>query len=426
MARSLISEAEHRRGLVLGLTLAEVLLLLLFLLLLALGAQLVKLRDQLDATPDQDKAARFRLEQQLSKIGPILLEAEKINPDDPPEALRRGLAFVQKLGTQTSPDRVRAVAPELAEVIDEASKLNSDGPPERLIKRGLTMIKRVGVETPPDQVQRIQPEIVAVLVEAKQIDPQNPAGVLQQGLNKLRSQSPSRTSPATTGALNGKHNWPPIIRLSEADGYHFASGSAEPSPQFEAALSGTVAERLLEIVNAYDVNVIEVVGHTDEQPLGGRPSNLDRRLFPFLQGEDAERLIPADNAGLGLARAVAVLRVLRENKRLMAKRDLRILPLSGAQLTASGDLLATGTNSAVTARRRIEIRLRRSDKEAVPEIADTPEKPEEIKKPIEPRNNYPRLVLPTLETRPSEGPRPVPKRPEKQCFDVNGWPSRCP
>ena len=43
MARYLVDEREHRRGLVLGLTLAEVLILLLFLLLLTLGARLVKL-----------------------------------------------------------------------------------------------------------------------------------------------------------------------------------------------------------------------------------------------------------------------------------------------------------------------------------------------------------------------------------------------
>ncbi len=38
MRRSMVDEAEHRRGLTLGLTLAEVLLLLLFLVLLALAA----------------------------------------------------------------------------------------------------------------------------------------------------------------------------------------------------------------------------------------------------------------------------------------------------------------------------------------------------------------------------------------------------
>ena len=43
------NESEHRRGLVLGLTLAEVLILLLFLILLALGSRLIKAEHNLDA-----------------------------------------------------------------------------------------------------------------------------------------------------------------------------------------------------------------------------------------------------------------------------------------------------------------------------------------------------------------------------------------
>jgi Tfp pilus assembly protein PilV len=44
MSLRIADEREQRRGLVLGLTLAEVLLLLLFLLLLALAAKLQQLR----------------------------------------------------------------------------------------------------------------------------------------------------------------------------------------------------------------------------------------------------------------------------------------------------------------------------------------------------------------------------------------------
>src|SRR5882762_8177376 len=53
MASRTADEREQRRGLVLGLTLAEILLLLLFLLLLVLGSQIRTWRDryeQLDQT----------------------------------------------------------------------------------------------------------------------------------------------------------------------------------------------------------------------------------------------------------------------------------------------------------------------------------------------------------------------------------------
>jgi hypothetical protein len=49
MASRVADEREQRRGLILGLTLAEVLLLLLFLLLLVLGSQIRHWRDLADA-----------------------------------------------------------------------------------------------------------------------------------------------------------------------------------------------------------------------------------------------------------------------------------------------------------------------------------------------------------------------------------------
>jgi hypothetical protein len=119
------------------------------------------------------------------------------------------------------------------------------------------------------------------------------------------------------------------------------------------------------IIKQYDVNVIEVVGHTDEQRVSGeRVSNLDKTLFPSLQFKTAATVpdapVASDNAGLGLARAVSVVRILSNDPRLSR---LRILPLSGAQLIDLGDKLAAGTApGAVKERRRIEIRVRRSDK----------------------------------------------------------------
>jgi hypothetical protein len=130
-----------------------------------------------------------------------------------------------------------------------------------------------------------------------------------------------------------------------------------------------VVKRLLEIIKQYDINVIEVVGHTDEQPIAGKTSNLDRDLFPYLRGQSTVKLTPSDNAGLGLARAVAVLRFLREDQRL---DQLRIIPLSAAQLIDVGDRLSTGAPYAIQHRRRIEIRVRRSDREPIPVHPDIP------------------------------------------------------
>jgi hypothetical protein len=107
------------------------------------------------------------------------------------------------------------------------------------------------------------------------------------------------------------------------------------------------------------VDIIEVVGHTDQQPLGSHQSNLDRDLLSVLKGSaDIASIVPADNAGLGLARAVSVVSVLRHNPALSG---YRILPLSGAQLIESNETLVTlDLPVNIRERRRIEIRLRKS------------------------------------------------------------------
>jgi hypothetical protein len=118
-------------------------------------------------------------------------------------------------------------------------------------------------------------------------------------------------------------------------GYYFEIGSAELSDAFEVALTDKVVPRILEIAAQYpDVNIIEVVGHTDEQHIRRRYSNLDEVLLGSLKSGDVSSLVPADNAGLGLARAVAVVTRLLNDNRL--QRFTRILPLSGAQLKCSG------------------------------------------------------------------------------------------
>jgi outer membrane protein OmpA-like peptidoglycan-associated protein len=158
---------------------------------------------------------------------------------------------------------------------------------------------------------------------------------------------------------NAGHQWPPIISLSEANGHYFTTGSADLSPEFKFELTNETPARILELIKQYDVDVIEVVGHTDEQPISSRPSNLDGELLPVLRNAaTVSSLVPADNAGLGLARAVSVLSVLRQSPLL---QDYKLIPLSGAQLVNTDETLAiSGNPGDIPERRRIEIRLRKS------------------------------------------------------------------
>lgn len=154
------------------------------------------------------------------------------------------------------------------------------------------------------------------------------------------------------------HEWPPIINLSETNGYFFRSGSAELSPGFLAALQGKLAGQIADIAARYDVNVVEVIGHTDEQKISSIVSNLDSELAAVLAGKTpVKSLRPADNAGLGLARAIAVAEALKGAPGL---QELTVLPMSGAQLILPDDTLTDGAQAGdVASRRRIEIRVRK-------------------------------------------------------------------
>ncbi len=102
-----------------------------------------------------------------------------------------------------------------------------------------------------------------------------------------------------------------------------------------------------------------MVGHTDEQPLVLHQSHLDRDLAPVLrENGNIASLMPADNAGLGLARAASVVCVCRQSPKLA---DYKLIPLSGAQLVNIDESLAlSGTPGDIPERCRIEIRLRKS------------------------------------------------------------------
>jgi len=151
---------------------------------------------------------------------------------------------------------------------------------------------------------------------------------------------------------------PPIITLSEAKGYYFPSGSAKLSDEFRHALAQQIVSRILEISRRYEAEMVEVVGHTDEVPVRSAQSTIDQSLLPFLNWQGSAEPVASDNAGLGMARAAAVVRELRSDPRL---KTLIILPLSAGQTTTVDHQLSTGGLAQLSdqQRRRIEIRVRR-------------------------------------------------------------------
>ena len=334
---------SYRQGLVLGLTMAEILLLLVFCLLIAVAVALMKQRAKLD-----NAGARIRQ-----------LEATVASDEAVIDMVRRNRTLAEVLdraAASGSPREIDEFWRKLVESKEIVAKMEREGFTLAVLEQSkgtAAKLRQLILEgADPDKLARgaaLASAVDAIAAERNmaKLAPQEIVALIEKSL-----AAPNRPT-------EGGHHWPPIINLSEADGYFFAVGSAELTPDFAADLRGAVVDRLLQIAVAFDVDVIEVIGHTDEQPITSRVSNLDRRLSSVTLGEsEVGSLQWADNAGLGLARALAVVQVLSADPRL---QNFRILPLSAAQLIGvDGRLTRWDDHGDVRERRRIEIRMRKS------------------------------------------------------------------
>lgn len=115
-----------------------------------------------------------------------------------------------------------------------------------------------------------------------------------------------------------KDNTPPPFReYSEAAGYKFNSGSATLSKKFKEDLKGKIKDYIEQTLKDYpDINVIEIIGHTDGQPIGEtqcyeKNTGLDQELENVIKkGKNVKILCPNSNTDLGLMRAVSVMKEL--------------------------------------------------------------------------------------------------------------------
>lgn len=154
---------------------------------------------------------------------------------------------------------------------------------------------------------------------------------------------------------------PPILSLTEREGYRFATGKYDLSQRFRDRLEAEVVPEIIKYSAEYQANVVEVVGHTDSVAIRQANSTLDGRLVGYLSGGGAEAEV-ADNVGLGMMRAASVVRALRESSGLK-NRGLVFLVMSAGQTILPDDRPVGPEKGTVTgdeSRRRVEIRLRRS------------------------------------------------------------------
>ncbi len=156
---------------------------------------------------------------------------------------------------------------------------------------------------------------------------------------------------------------PPIILIKDEGAYRFASGSADlPQPMYHYIWTKIVPEIERE-TKQYNINTVEVIGHTDGQVNGSGTSNLDLNLENIASGNlPVQNLKAGSNADLGLMRSLALVRVLRYIQTKEGRlQGLKFRAYSAAQLILPNGEFAPPPTSRQedSTRRRIEIRFTR-------------------------------------------------------------------
>ncbi len=322
----------YNRGLILGFTMAESLLLVVFCLLLVTAAIIVK--------------ERHRAE----------------------DAIKQLTAFTEESRQQDRQiDELKAEVAALTSKLPVAEQANYDEDWRELVLQKDTYKRIKEVLGKKDAAEILDRVDALVDIEKRAAELQKANDLLNEQNRDLSfklaaalKQLEGRDAElAKLGASGKPHEWPPIISLAEANGYFFRSGSAELSTSFTDQLNGSISGQIAKNLETYGADIVEVIGHTDEQPISRLSSNLDKNSIDVMSSKKSiTSLEPADNAGLGLARAISVTNILKANKSLSG---ITVLPLSAAQLILPGDTLTVGQAGNVETRRRIEIRIRRRE-----------------------------------------------------------------
>ncbi len=156
----------------------------------------------------------------------------------------------------------------------------------------------------------------------------------------------------------GLNEKPPLIRLSEKESFRFQTGRYELTPQFRAALDRKLPE-IRRQIQRYDINTVEVIGHTDGQPSPGI-STVDRQLSAFGDGRLPASIQAGSNTDLGLLRALAVAHHLQRQLADLAL-PIRFQAYSASSLLDLEGSLVPAGDADDPARRRIELRFTRHE-----------------------------------------------------------------
>jgi flagellar motor protein MotB len=370
------SASGYSRGVIFGLTMAEVLLLLIFCLLLFLATlnrqieelskandALTKDRETLEVANANYQASLNNLDQSTS-VSQELFDVVNVLDDNELQKLINN----SEIATTYSAEKLEQVISKAKKwdvftnqppepsftVLDEIEK---NAAPEELVRliENAEIAMNANPETLTEQISKAKKwDAKAALPDVEQIDPKIANLASQVSLNDLELLAAGKLEPAG-------NNWPPIISLPEAENYSFKIGSAQLTDNFKTQLTGQIVQQILKTLSEYEADLIEVIGHTDLQPMSkDRATNLDTLAKNFFETDKEIALRAKDNVGLGYARALSVTKHLLSTPEL---KNYTILPYSAAQMiTPNGTITTPDDDFESSQLRRIEIRVRRQNK----------------------------------------------------------------
>ncbi|TVP66456.1 MAG: flagellar motor protein [Nodularia sp. (in: Bacteria)] len=150
----------------------------------------------------------------------------------------------------------------------------------------------------------------------------------------------------------GLTDTPPIIVIQDEGAYRFASGSATIPPAMFNYISQQIVPEIENRTQEYNINVVEIIGHTDGQPNSNLTSNLDLNLENVASGAlPVGKLQAGSNADLGLMRALAIVQALRN----IQVNEQRLKGLSFRAYSAAQLILPSGEFAAIAGRGALPI-----------------------------------------------------------------------
>src|ERR1700756_5937810 len=203
---------SYRQGLVLGLTMAEIMILLVFCLLIAMATFLKR-----------EETRRAAVEQQLQQQ-----QLQNKRDREVVAALREEASLVEKLRSASGLSDPQAIDQYWRELVDSRTlvgEIEKSGLSLKELREGLSSaasLRANGIDL--DKAVRDSQTLEAIYrAMAKPGEARVSTQAILDAIERSKSGS-------------GGHQWPPIITMSEAGGYYFESGSAELSTGFRQTL----------------------------------------------------------------------------------------------------------------------------------------------------------------------------------------------